>query len=49
MRNALLILAILLFLAGPLAKFYHFGGGNLIILSFVGLGIITFLAFQKKA
>lgn len=49
MRNALLILGICLFIAGPAAKIYHLDhANNYMIASGLGLVVITALGFIKK-
>jgi hypothetical protein len=49
MRTAILILGIGLFVAGPVAKIYHFDhANNYMIASGLGLVMITALAFIKK-
>ncbi|WP_426325474.1 hypothetical protein [Pedobacter sp. R-06] len=49
MRTAILILGISLFIAGPIAKLYHFDhANNYMIASGLGLVMITALAFIKK-
>ncbi|WP_158544372.1 hypothetical protein [Pedobacter miscanthi] len=49
MRNALLILGILLFIAGPAAKIYHLDyANNYLIASALGLVMITAIGFVKK-
>lgn len=49
MKNALLILGVLLFIAGPAAKIYHLDhADNYMIASGLGLVMITVTAFIKK-
>lgn len=49
MRNAILILAICLFIIGPIAKVNEFDhANNYMIASALGLVMITVLAFIKK-
>ncbi|MNI31387.1 hypothetical protein D3C87_572070 [compost metagenome] len=48
-RNLIILLAIILFIAGPVAKIYHLNhANNYMIASGLGLIIITALAFVKK-
>lgn len=46
-RQYILILAVILFLLGPISKILQFGGDLFIISSLIGLALITFLAFKK--